>query len=403
VTGWFELVDGPDGPRSWVVLGNAAYRWADGEALGALHVWAAVFASVLTRTLEVTADQAPEAARRLNFQGQGVALALVLFLARRTGVTVGDASDIIKDGAVGDPPTTRAQRAWNGWVHQFGDPARPLLRELAALRAVSLPAQDDGFMSLAPLAQWALREQLILEDIKISIISASKDLSPAELVELVDVVSEAEFNAEFEEWLSFRTPGRAARDLLAYAASADAAERLATISLVRRIGAAAGGAWVAAMDSPQLRGYAYIALSMMAADAPGQKSPVLRNQEPNGLDFVVSDLVSVFGSGDTVNSGHVAEKLAEAVPAGNEQWAFELLARESGPRAKRVLEVIGRSHPDRNVAGSARKSARAAARRPHLGDQTRMQVSDPGMTRRPSESRLESAQESSKIWSASNR
>lgn len=360
VSGWFELVDGPGGRRSWVVLGSTAYRWADEDIFGALHVWATVFASVLARKLEVIADQAPEAARLLNFQGQGVALAVILFLARRTGVTMADASAIVQDGAIGDPSTGRAKRAWDAWVHEFGDPARSLLQELTALRAVSLPAHDDGTLTLSPLAQWALREQFMLDGISTEVIPASEEMSPSALVQLADVVSGAEFDAEFKAWFRRRPPGHAARDLLMYAASADAHDRVAVINLVHRTGKASAGAWVDAMKSPELRGYALITLATMAVDQSESRLPMVRRPDPNDLDGVASDLLSLIG-GDDANPERVAACFAEVIPAGSAEWVFGLMAQGPSPNMRRVLEVLGHHHPDRNIVRGARKAARASA------------------------------------------
>jgi hypothetical protein len=376
VTGWFELVDGPDGHRRWVVIGKAAYRWANGDVPGTLHVWATVFAAVLARTLEVTADQAPEAARLLNFQGQGVALAVMLFLARRTGLTTGDASDIVQDGAIGDPPTGRAKRAWDAWLRQFGDPADLFLSELSALRALILPRQAEGILMLSPLAQWALREQFMLDDISIRVIPALGDLSAADLVELVDGVSDAAFNAEFERWRNHRHPGRAARDLLMYAASANARERLIAVNLVRQIGMAAGGAWVEAMGSPQLRGYAYIALSMMAADYPESRRPLIPNEDPDDLNWVAADLFSLIGGDDDPDPKRVAVQFAEAIPLGREEWFFRLLVRSTHPDTGRVLKLLGSYHPDRSLARHARKAARGAAKNRPSAGQERTQPGD---------------------------
>ena len=60
-------------------------------------------------------------------------------------------------GAVGDRPSSRAPWARDGWVRKHGDPARFLLRELAALRAVTLPGSNADVVGLA---LWALREQV---------------------------------------------------------------------------------------------------------------------------------------------------------------------------------------------------------------------------------------------------
>ncbi len=363
VTGWIELVDRPDGSGRRAVVGKTAYRWADGDVLGALHVWATVFAAVLATTLEVSADQAPRAARRLNFQGQGVALAIILFLARRTGLTTGDASDIVQDGAIGDQPTGSAKKAWDAWVRQFGDPASRLVRELVALRALAAPAQDDSILTLSPLAQWALREQLRLEGISIRVILSSGDLPVADLIELTEGVSRAEFNTEFEAWSGRRAADRAALDLLIYAASANAQARLTAVNLVRRLGPAAADAWLTAIvESPQLRGYAHMALSMMAADLPVSRLLMLNDPDPDNFAWVAADLLSLIGTAGNTDPGQLAARFAEAIPPGKESWALRQLAGGSYPGASLLLELLGRYHPEQSIAKEARKAARRTAK-----------------------------------------
>jgi hypothetical protein len=362
VSGWFEFADDADGQRSWVVLGQTAYRWADGDVAGTLHVWATVFASVLAVTLEVAADQEPDAARRLNFQGQGVTLAVMLFLARRAGLSTRDATDIVRRGTIGEAPTGRARKAWDAWVRRFGDPAGPLLRDLAALHAVVLPAGRDGIVALTPLAQWALREQFGLDKINVPVIRASGQLSVADLVGLVDGVSDAEFQAEFGAWLSRRDPVRAAGELLMYAGSASPYARLTVVRLVRGLGRAAVHAWLDAMQRPQLRGYARIALSMMAADLPESGLPLVLNPRPDDMDWVATDLLAVIGDANDRDRDRVAALFAEVALPGEEEWILGLLAGGRHPDIVRLLELLGDCHPDRRLAKSARKAARAAAR-----------------------------------------
>ena len=160
-SGWVELDDRPDG-QTWAVIGRTAWRWADGDESGALHAWAAVFAAVLAGALEVAAAGDPAAARKLNFQGQGVLVAISLFMARRAGMSRGDIRKLVMKDAIGDRPSSRARRAWDGWVRGHGDPVSLLLGELAALGAVIVPDTDQGIVGLAPLALWALRQQLRL-------------------------------------------------------------------------------------------------------------------------------------------------------------------------------------------------------------------------------------------------
>ena len=260
--GWLVLDDEPDSNRTWAVLGKTAWRWADGDDSGALHVWAAVFAAVLARTLDIAVSTNPRGSRKLKFQGQGVATAVTLFLTRRTGLSGTDVRDLVRSGAIGDRPSSRDRRAWDGWVPGHGDPAQWLLSELAALRAIVPPGADDGTIELTPLALWALREQLRLDGVEIPLLkTTSAQMTAATLVAFADGASEAEGEAEFTSWVGARGPDRAARELLAFAAFSSPQPRLAAVNLVRRIGAAAHLAWRDAMQRPELRGYARIALA----------------------------------------------------------------------------------------------------------------------------------------------
>ncbi len=104
--GGSRIVDSADGSvRTRVVIGRTAWRWTDGDDLGAAHVWAAVFAAVLATALEVAAAEDPRASRKLSFDGQGTAMAVMQFLARPGGLTLSDAEDLVRDSAIGDQPT----------------------------------------------------------------------------------------------------------------------------------------------------------------------------------------------------------------------------------------------------------------------------------------------------------
>ena len=369
VSGWFELIDEPDGreQRSRVVHGRTGDRWANGDVPGTLHVWAAVFAAVLASALNVSADLAPDAAWRLNFDGLGVALAVMLFLARGTGLTGTDANDIVREGAIGDRPTRKLQRAWDAWVRRFGDPADRLLSELAAMHAVVLPRNRNSAVSLTPLAQWALREQFMLDKITVPVVETSAQptqMSVADLIVLADGISDIDFNAAYTTWLHRRGPERAAQELLLYAGSASPRARLTVVNLVRRIGRPAGQAWLSAMQRPQLRGYARIALSMMAADLPESSLPLILNPDPEDMDGVAADLLALVDEADDAapDPERIADLFAEVIPPGEEGWVFGLMARSSNPDVRRMLDMVATYHPDRALAKDARKAARAAAK-----------------------------------------
>src|SRR5215471_1439992 len=241
---WLELEDEPDGSRTWAVLGRTAYRWADRDDAGALQVWSVVFASVLARVLEVAASLDRAAARKLNFRGQGVVVAMMLFLARGAELPRTEVSDLIKDGAIGDRPGRRARRRWDGWVRAHGDPALWLLRELTTLRAVIVRDSGDSMVALTPLALWALRRQLRQEAIEIPVLPATvAQMQAVHLVALADAVGEAEFDAATASWVAARGPDQASRELLAFAAFSGPQSRLAAVNLVRKFGIGAHLAW----------------------------------------------------------------------------------------------------------------------------------------------------------------
>jgi hypothetical protein len=360
---WVEFEDGPGESQSRAVPGFTAWRWAGGDDVSTLRSWTVVFASVLAQAMEVSAALDPRAAKKLKFQGQGVVVAVLLFLDRRTGMTASGMRDVVKAGALGGRKSARARRPWDAWIRDHGDPVRWLLSELADLRAVEVPRAADGNVQLAPLALWSLREQLRLEGVEIPQITATKgELRAADLVALADSVPAAEFEAEVGAWVTARGADRAARDLLAFAAFSGPQLRLAAVNLTRRLGSGARQAWRDAMQRPELRGYARIALSALAADLPDNTVPLVLEPEPDDLTWVATDLLALACGEDDPDPDEIAAQWAEAVPPGEEAWLIDQMSRSSHPGVVQVLSVLGRYHPDRRVAKLARRAARDAAR-----------------------------------------
>jgi hypothetical protein len=354
---WFVLHDEPGSNRLRMTLGPTAWRWADGDDSGALHVWAAVFAALTARTLDVAASMNPAASRKLKFQGQGVAAAVRLFLARRAGLSGADVRNLVMSGAIGDRPSSRARRVWDGWVRGHGDPARWLLRELRALHAIGPSGPDVQTIELTPLALWALREQLRLEGIAIPLLKATSPLTAASLVALTEGVSEAQGKAEFASWVGTRGPDQAARELLAFAAFSGPQSRLAAVSLVRRIGAAAELAWREAMQRPELRGYARMALAVGPRESAMPPDP-----DPDDLASMATDLLALACGEEEPDSQEIAAQFSAAFPEGQEPRVFALMSQSSHPDVAKVLTVLGWYHPDRQIAKDARRAARKARR-----------------------------------------
>jgi len=116
------------------------------------------------------------------------------------------------------------------------------------------------------------------------------------------------------------------------------------------------------MQRPELRGYARIALTMMAADLPESSLPLVLDPDPDDLAWVATDLLALACGDEMPNRQQVAAQFAEAVPPGEESWIFGLMSHSSHPDVARLLTALGRHHPDRRLARDARRAARAAAR-----------------------------------------
>jgi hypothetical protein len=363
-SGWFELADAADGKRAWAVIGRTAWCWTDGDDLGVLRVWAAVFATVLATALDVAADEDLSAARKLTFEGQGPALAVMLFLARSTGMTRADVEDLVRDRAIGERPTARTRRVWDAWVREHGDPAQLLLRELAALRAV-YPARAAGDrIMLTPLALWALREQFALDGISVPLLAEpGPRMTAASLVALCSSVGDAECGTLLAAWMRGRDPDRAAREVLAFAAFGQPQDRLDAVRVAARLGTVALRAWQDGMQRPELRGYARIALAQMSAN-PAAAAAVgrLPGPAPDDMTWLATDFLTVASDTGGLDPDEFAALFATIVPESQQGWVIALMARSSNPDVARFLDLLSNYHPDRKVAKDARRAARAAGK-----------------------------------------
>ena len=366
-TGWFQVVDGTGRKPARAVIGKTAWHWANGDDQGALHVWATVFAAVAARVLDIAASSDTAGARRLNFQGQGVAVAVHLFLTRRAGMTLREVEVVVREGAIGEHPSSRLKRAWAAWVRRHGEPAHYLLSQLTAVGAVTVADAPDGKVELTPLALWALREQFRLDRIAVPVLAPpSPPMSPADLVALREAVSEAEFDAGFAAWMDGRDPDQAVRGLLTYATASDPQGRLTALDIARRAGTGAHQAWRDAMRHTELRGHAELALALMAAELREAGLPPAPELDPEDQAWAAVDQLAAAWADDAPDPDQIASRFAEAVLARQPGLppgpALALMARSAHPDAARVLAGLAEYHPSRRVARAARKAARDNAR-----------------------------------------
>jgi hypothetical protein len=350
--------------------GEAMGCWPGGTDEESLDVWTTALASVLRRPEEDAALDTLRG-RLLEFAGAGGGLIVLLFLAGAEGMPVSEASDAIREAATAELTPAQGAKAWRSWTRKHGDPAEDLLGQLAELGAVSLPGQPPGRPSgessdngrvarLAPLGNWAMREQLGAGGVEIPLLPPPDQMTAADLLAAAGELGEEETEAETAAWLGLRAPDVAAAELLAAAADRDPADRLLAIGTVNRLGTDAEAAWRDALGRPELRPYAKIALTEIAGGEPGVT--VLAGLEPELADlaWLLTDVLSAM-SGDPDG---LPQQIRDSVPPGQEQQIFDAMSRSPHPDAASALSLIGQHHPDKRIAKEARRSAYRAASRP---------------------------------------
>jgi hypothetical protein len=354
-----EAADG----TAHVVRAETAQSWASGTDSGILDAWRATMVSVLISTFDVILDSAPEPVAEMDFDGQGIAMAIMLFLARGEGLALTDISEVILETATAEMEPDDGAQAREAWLEDFGDPARLITATLAELGAVTLPDSDDGTVRLTPLGLWAVRGELIDIGMTVPALPANvADMTAAELIMLADDADEDEFESESDAWVAARGAERAARELLRVAAADGPDSRLLAVSVVTRIGAAAEPAWRDNLDTQELRPYAKIALVGLNYP-PDEEIPAELEPLPDDLAWVATDMLVLACDDEEPDPDALAESLAESVPAGEEAMLFEMMARGSHPDTVDVLRHIGKHHPDKRIAKDARTAGHHARTR----------------------------------------
>jgi hypothetical protein len=359
-----------DEDETHAIPGEFAHAWDEGDDDEVLDIWEMVFALVIGDTLGSAAALDLDRSGELDFSGHGAALAVTLFLARPDGLPVAEVSEVIRTAATDELAPVRAEEAWQSWVSAHGDPALLLLDLMAELHAIQIADTEDGPVArLTPLGLAAVRTQLVESEVEIPLLPDPEQMTAAQLIAMADGASEEEFTAETTAWLSYRSAELAARELLTVAAASDPASRILAVGVVvTELGALAEPVWREALDRIELRGYAKAALATLPGGDPAAAS--LPGLEPDGQDlaWMITDALAAEGWDDlSDDAGHepeaLAQRLGEAIPAGQEPAMFEMMARVPHPAAADVLTVIGRYHPDKKIAKLARKSAYKAASR----------------------------------------
>lgn len=256
-------------------------------------------------------------------------------------------------------------------AHELGIPV-PVKADAGPepLSAISPPDQardedveDRPVARLTPLGGWAMRELLLEDDVEIPLFPSPDQMTAPDLLAAMEGLGEEEFKAEMAAWLELRSPDVAAGELLAAAAVGGPAERLLAVAATQTLGAAAEPAWRDALARPELRPYAKFALTEIAGGEPGVTVLPGLEPEPADIAWMLIDTLAVM-SGDP---GKLPQQIRDAIPVGQEQHAFDAISLSPHPDAAAALTLIGKHHPDKQIAKAARRSAYRASSRPkHL-------------------------------------
>ena len=379
------VFDSEDDDR--VVTGETAEDWAAGTDERVLAAWAASMAAVLGETLDLYGPDLDEdeAEADFDFAGQGMAMGILLFLARREGLTAEEFAEVLWENAAGghDEDDSGAHEEIAGaraeWEDAYGDAAVLLLGKLTDIRAVSVTRDDDDdedLIKLTPLALAALHEQLVEAGVEIPVLpQTAAELSGGELLAMAAGVTDAEFEAEVEGWTAARGTAAAARELIELAADAEPGERMIAVAAVTSLGAGAEDAWRGGLAVPQVRAYAKVALTQLSGADTGSNTgsntggdgpldlPEELQMTPEDLAWVATVLLTLAIDEEFPDPEYLAVSFREAVPAGREQMLFDGMAHGAHPDTVDVLDYLGEFHPDQEIAKAARAAANKAASR----------------------------------------
>ena len=350
------------GGEALMALAAAAPMLADRtDGAAALDAWGHAFAQVLDTTLEAADQAAPQAGGGLDLTGLGIALVMELFLGARAGVPVAELSESLMSAAVDEVPPDEAERHWEEWTSAHGDPAVLLLGQLEKLSAVTVA---DGKARLEPLALHSVAAKLRAGGVHVPDLPPVAEMTPDDVVLLSMLGTEEDFAADFAAWVANRTPGDAARELLSFAAGEGPVTRPTAVRVASRLGDAAEPALWDALDRPELRCYARVALiTQLAERDPEQPVPAELRNTTEDLAWFVTDsfapLTPIVAGDATFPFDMVG--LSDAAGGVGAEQVFDAMARLDHPDAEAVLTMLGKHCYDKKTAKAARKAAFKAA------------------------------------------
>jgi hypothetical protein len=180
------------------------------------------------------------------------------------------------------------------------------------------------------------------------------DVGAEDFLQVITMVPPRIAAAMAEPWLAARSPAGAAGELLAFAESADADQRLAAVTFAREIGSEAAPAWRERATQPGFGAYA----RRWLAD---QGEPVV--EDPRDEAWLTVEALSVAGA--VVPEGLAPLLIGAAIQDADREEAAEMLSqmKASGhPDAARLVESVTRVTGLRLPASAPARRGRSARR-----------------------------------------
>jgi hypothetical protein len=313
--------------------------------------------------MEAADDSDPVVAPDLELDGHGPPLVMRLFLSWRDGVRITELADAVKEDVTAGLEAAEAGRQWQEWLEAHGDPLRLLLGQLERLGAVSV---TDDAARLEPLGIQAVCSKLERDDLLVPVLPAPNEMTADDVVLVFMHGSDGDLEAELASWTDLRGEEQAARELLALAAEESAATRIASVTIVSRLGLAAEPAWREALDRAELRCYAKAQLAKLAGlDPEGADLPAELQSERADLAWLIADMFGPFSQLDLGKERFPFDFADLQQVSGFEKpdEVFEAIARLDHPDAEAVLAMFGKHASDKTTAKAARRAAYKASTR----------------------------------------
>ena len=336
----------------------AAARATDPELAGtdaatAIAAWQHDFYELLSDnnflTTEPAATTTTDGESEPDFTAIGAIIAMRLFLDGPASPE--EIQEIVNSAATLHLEPSPAAAAWARWVADHGDPAQQLT---AGLLATNAAQQHGETIELTELAMSALRDRLEACEVTIPLLSPPANMSTVELVAAVESVSEPETLRLTTAWVATREPAEAARELLSLAGAGTPTQRMIAMAVTQQLDPAPVNQWEAALDVPELRAHAKMALADARDESPDESDEV--ELDSAELAWLLAD--SLTAATDRLTTEELAEYLGESVlPTAEEPELFDTIRRSGHPAAHTVLHTIGTHHPDAKTAKAARRAA----------------------------------------------